>query len=149
MASKHHKESKESMRFIDRLTDFLGTSDEQTKEEVKAELQEQGIDIDNMLLRAKEMIKQTIETKKMKWLQDATRIREEMRKQIEAENAEVPNDMQTIKEKIKEWLGSGKQRQEALVFFRNFDKLNYEDLRELYKEYLQLLKLKDAETKNE
>lgn len=64
---------KESMRFIDRLTDFLGTSEGQTKEEVNAALQEQGIDIDNMLIRTKEMINQAISAKKMQRLQDAPR----------------------------------------------------------------------------
>jgi len=149
MASKYHKEATESMRFLDRLTDFLGTSEEQTKEEVKAELREQGINIDNMLVQAKEMINQTIAAKKMQWHQDAPRIREEMRKQIEADNVQVPDDIQTIKGKIKEWLGLGEQRQEALVFFRNFDKLNDDDLRQLYKEYMHLLGLKDAKPKNE
>jgi len=148
MVSKYHKEVKESMRFLDCLTNFLGTSEEQTKEEVKAELREQGIDIDNMLVQAKEMINQTIEAKKMQWLQDAPRIKEEMREQIESYNVQVP-DIQTIKMKINEWLGVGGQRQEALAFFRNFDKLNDDDLRELYKEYMHLLRLKDVKPKNE
>ncbi len=149
MASKEDKETKESIRFLDRLTDFLGTSEEQTKEEVKAELREQGVDIDRMLVRGKEMIRQTIAAKKLQWMQDAALIREQMRKQIEADKSEVPKDMQTIKEKIKEWLGLGEQQPEALVFFRNFEKLNDDDLRELYKEYMQLRKLKGNKTKNE
>lgn len=39
--------------FLDRLTDFLGSSEGQTTEEVKAELREQGIDIDSFLSEAK------------------------------------------------------------------------------------------------
>jgi hypothetical protein len=149
MASKYHKESQESMRFIDRLTDFLGTSEGQTNEEVKAELREQGIDIDKMLLQTKEMINQMVAAKKMEWLQDAPRIWEEMRKQIEADNAQMPHDIQTIKEKIKELLGIGEQQQEAFAFFRNFDKLNDDDLRQLYRDYIHLLNLKDSTSKNE
>ena len=149
MASKDHKELKESMRFIDRLTDFLGTSEDQTKEEVKAELQEQGIDIDNMLIRAKEMINQAISAKKMQWLQDAPRIREEMRKQIEADDILIPFDIKAIRGKIKEFMGVGDHQKEALVFFRNFEKLNDDDLRWLYKDYIHLLNLKDSNTNND
>lgn len=149
MASKYHKESKESMRFIDRLTDFLGTSEEQTKEEVKAELREQGIDIDNMLVHAKEMINTTISAKKMQWLQDAPRIREEMRKQIEADNVLILDDIQTIRSKIKRFMGIGEHQKQALVFFRNFDKLNDDDLRSLYKDYIHLINLKDSNTNDE
>jgi hypothetical protein len=146
MASKDHKESKESMRFLDRLTDFLGTSEEQTKDEVKADLRDQGVDIDKMLIRGKEMIRQTIAAKKLQWLHDATRIREEMRKQIEVDDQERVN-IQTIKEKIKEWLGVGEQQEQALLFFRNFEQLNDDDLREIYKEYMQLLNLKKGKNR--
>jgi len=43
--------------FLDRFTNFLGNSDGQTTEEVKAELREQGIDIDSFLSEAKAKIK--------------------------------------------------------------------------------------------
>ncbi len=144
MASKYHKGSRESMLFIDRLTDFLGTSEEQSKEEVKAELREQGINIDNMLLQAKDTIGQMIKEKKMQWLQDAPRIKEEMRKHFEADSIQIPDDIQSIKAKINEWLGIGDRQQEALVFFRNFNNLNDDDLRQLYRDYLHLRRLSDS-----
>jgi len=50
--------------FLDRLTDFLGNSDGQTIEEVKAELKEQGIDIDSFLSEAKAKIKDYIKKHK-------------------------------------------------------------------------------------
>jgi len=46
--------------FLDRLTDFLGSSEGQTTEEVKAELREQGIDIDSFLSEAKAKIKEIL-----------------------------------------------------------------------------------------
>lgn len=52
--------------FLDRLTDFLGSSDGQTTEEVKAELREQGIDIDSFLSEAKAKIKTHIWHRKYK-----------------------------------------------------------------------------------
>lgn len=51
--------------FLDRLTDFLGSSEGQTTEEVKAELREQGIDVDAFLSEAKTKIKTYIEKAKL------------------------------------------------------------------------------------
>lgn len=46
--------------FMDRLSDFLGDSEDMTAEEVKAELEAEGIDVDKMLKRARIVIKHMV-----------------------------------------------------------------------------------------
>lgn len=49
--------------FLDRLTDFLGDSEGMTTEEVKAELREEGIDVDGIVERGKQMVNEMIKVK--------------------------------------------------------------------------------------
>ena len=44
------------LNFIDHLTDFLGSSEGQSIEEVKAELREQGVEIDSLIEDVKELV---------------------------------------------------------------------------------------------
>ena len=49
--------------FLDRLTDFLGDSEGMTTEEVKAELREEGIDVDGIVERGKQIVNEMIKVK--------------------------------------------------------------------------------------
>ncbi len=148
MASNNHKESEESKIFLDNLTDFLGDSEEQTKEEVITELRDKGIDIDSIISNCKIMINEKIGEAKRQWLIDAPTLRNQMQKQIESYQEGMPEDVTTLKLKIKEMMESGEYREQAVACFRNFHKMTDDDLRNLYKDFVILIDLKKNEAQD-
>lgn len=150
MTPKNHKPSDDSKAFLDCLTDFLGNSEGQSKEEVIVELRKQGIEIDDMTSNIKAMINQKIGEMKRHWLINAPKLRDKLLKQMESYQPDIPADINKLKAKIEELMRAGKYREQAVVCFRNFNEMTDDDLRQLYADFLNLIQLqKDDSQDNE
>jgi len=146
MNSNNHKPSEDSKAFFERLTDFLGDSEGQSKEEVKAELREQGIKIDDMTTNIKAIIDQKVGEVRRRWILDAPKLRSNILKQMESHQDELIADISKIREKIKEIMGVGEYREPAHAFFRNFNELSDDELRQLYIEFITLIHLQENDS---
>ena len=149
MTSNNHKPSDNNKAFLDRLTDFLGDSEGQSKEDVKAELRREGIEIDDMTNNVKTMINQKIGEMKRQWISDAPKLRSKLLKQIESHKDDITADMSKIKEKINEIMGVGEYREQANAFFRNFNELPDEEVRQLYRDFMNLIDLQKNDSKDD
>ena len=149
MTLKKHKPSEDDKAFVDRLTDFLGDSEGQSKEEIVVELRKQGIKIDDMTNNVKTMINQKIGEMKRQWLIDAPKLRSKLLKQMESYQDDITADISKTKEKIKEIMGVGKYREQANVFFRNFNEMPDDEVRQLYKDFMNLITLQKNDSKKD
>lgn len=148
MASKYHKESDESKKFLDSLTDFIGSSEDQTTEEVITDLQNQGVDIDTVISKCKKMIDEKIGEAKRQWMIDAPKLREKIQKQLESYQDNIPADINKLKEKIKELMSGGEYRDQAIVCFRNFNELPDDEQKQLYADFIALIQMQKDESKD-
>ena len=148
MTSNNHKPSEDNKAFLDRLTDFLGDSEGQSKEEVKAELRKQGIKIDDMTNNVKTMINQKIGEMKRRWIIDAPKLRSKLLKQMESHQDDITADISKIREKIKEIMGVGEYREQAHAFFRNFNEMSDDELRQLYRDFMDLIDLQKNDSRD-
>lgn len=149
MASKHHKDSDESIKFLDSLTDFIGRSEDQTTEDVKTELRHQGVDIDTAISKCKIMINEKIGETKRQWMIDAPKLREKIQKRLDSYQDAIPTDINKLKEKVKELMSGGEYREQATVCFRNFNAMTDDDLRKLYTDFMNLIHLQEDDSHNE
>lgn len=147
MTSKNHKHE-DNKAFLDRLTDFLGDSEGQSTEEVKAELRKQGIEIDDMTNNIKALINEKIGEIKRQWMFDAPKLRDKLQKQIESFQENIPMDITIIKAKIKEIMELSEYRDQSLAFFRNFDEMTDDEMRQLYKDFIDLMNLQRDDFKD-
>ena len=141
MTPAKKKDGGEAAEFLKNFCEFLSDTDDQTPEEIRAELIAEGIDVDKMIVNAQRMIKDQISEAKRAWLKEAPVKRFGL---LERLNAVVPENslsISEIREKIKQLVSSGVSG-ELSVAFRNFNKLTDDDLRQVYSDYIQLLNLK-------
>jgi hypothetical protein len=130
MTSNNHKPSDNNKAFLDRLTDFLGDSEGQSKED-------------------ETMINQKIGEMKRQWISDAPKLRSKLLKQIESHKDDITADISKIKERINEIMGVGEYREQANAFFRNFNKLPDEEVRQLYRDFMNLIDLQKNDSKDD
>lgn len=149
MTSNNHKPSEDDKAFLDHLTDFLGNSEGQSKEEVKAELRQQGIEIDDMTNTVKAMINEKIGEMKRHWIIDAPKLRDTLMKQLESYQDDIPADITKLKEKIKEFMGAIEYREPAHAFFRNYNELTDDELRQLYRDFMDLIHLQQNDSQDD
>jgi hypothetical protein len=144
-----NKKDSESREFLEHLTEFLGHSEDQSTSEVKAELRDMTVDIDNILVRTKAMIDDAIALKELEWIEEAKKIKDSMQIQIDSIEVRVPEDKQTIINKINEFMNPGPRQKQAMAFFRDFEKMSSDDLRQLYKDYIMLMHMQESDAEDE
>ncbi len=135
------KKGGEAAEFLKNLCEFLSNTDDLTPEEVRAELIEEGIDVDKMISKADSMVKAKISDEKRAWLREAPAKRISMLEKLNSIAPEASLTIADIKDKITQLVKSGKAKEFALAF-RNFNQLSDDDLRKIYSDYIQLLNLK-------
>lgn len=142
MTPTKKKGSNEASHFLDNLTEFLGNSEAQDLNDLKSELREEGIAVDTFILKVKDMISVKSSEAKRSWIAEAKAGRTEALKQMNEYSLDIPKDASTIMEKLREIIVGGGDRDLAGAYFRNLKDMHYEDLEELYKDYLKLQHLK-------
>ncbi len=131
----------EAAEFLNNFCEFLGDTDDQTPEEIRAELIAEGIDVAKMITNVQSMVKAKISESKRAWLRDAPAKRIAMLEKLSSLAPETSLTIAEIKEKITQLIKSGESGEFA-VAFRNFSQLADDDLRKIYSEYIQLFGLK-------
>lgn len=140
MTPAEKKDGGEAAEFLKNFCEFLSDTEDQTPEEIKAELIAEGIDVDKMITNVQGMVKKKISEAKRAWLKEASAKRSAWLQKLDAIAPESSLSIAEIKEKVKQLVSSGNS--ELAVAFRNFNKLTDDDLRQVYSDYVQLLELK-------
>lgn len=135
------KDGGEAAEFLHNFCEFLSDTNDQTPEEIRAELIAEGIAVDKMITNVQSMVKEKISEAKRAWLRDAPAKRIAMLEKLSSLAPETSLTIAEIKEKITQLIKSGESREFAVVF-RNFSQLADDDLRKIYSEYIQLFGLK-------
>lgn len=141
MTPAGNRDGREAAEFLNDFCEFLGDTDDQTPEEIRAELIAEGIDVDKMVTTAQSMVKAKISESKRAWLKNAPAQRLTMLEKLNSITQGIPLTISEIREKVEGIAGSGENREIAFAF-RNFDQLSDDDLIKLYSDYVKLLSLK-------
>lgn len=141
MTPAKKKDGGEAAEFLDNFCEFLGDTDDQTPEEIRAELIAEGINVDKMITNVQSMVKTKISEAKRAWLRDAPAKRVAILEKLNAIVPETFLSIAEIKENFKQLISSGENRELALAF-RNFNQLTDDDLRKVYTDYLKLISVK-------
>lgn len=132
--------------FIDALTDALGRSDEQSIEEVKNDLRDEGIDVDITVKKLMNMVKETSMFAKRRQLDMAR----EKRHKMESEKTKFFSKFskltrEEILSKIKEIISLSDPT--VSVSYRDLESKNTEDLRSLLED-LEIAEHRDKHEKD-
>ena len=132
----------EAIVFVDALTDSLGRSEGQSIEEVKKELQEEGIDVDATMKRLMDMVSETSKAARRKQLDLAREKRQEMESRKDKLLIKYAKwTKEKVISKINELLSLPEP--DVSVAYRDLDLKTTEDLRSL------LVNLEMAKQRNE
>jgi len=135
----------ERKRFIDCFSDFTSDTEHLTKEELLAELQEEGIDITHLEKRVAEIVIKGSAERRLAWQRKARERREEIEKILESKQpAKVAQDlMLKIKDILKGSYGQG-ALSHAEAYFRKKESLSEKDLESLIEDLEDLNLLEKA-----
>lgn len=143
MTPDKKKGRSEAAIFLDNLADFLGGSEEESVDQVKRELLQDGIDIEALVVRVKGIVNAKLSEAKRTWLKEAPAKRSALMEKLNSFSDEIPKDVITLRKIIKHLMEIDEEREFASAFFRNFTALPDEDLKALYLDYLRLKKMKE------
>lgn len=150
MSSK--KKQKEASEFLDNLVEFYSGFDDLSLIELKAELREEGIDPEALLLKAKGLVESRIKDAKLAWKEGAKKKRISLLKQLATIKVEVPESISDLRKQISDIIrgehGSDLQYH-AAAHFRNLEEIADEDLISLYEDFMKLKFLQDSRKKDE
>ncbi len=132
----------EASDFLDKLSEFLGDSEEQDLSDLKSELREEGIDIDAFVTKVKGMIAIKSAEAKRSWLTEAKAGRISALEKMKECKPEIPDNVPALLEKIKQLIAGSKSTELAGAYFRNLKDMPYEDIKKLYEDYLKLRHIK-------
>lgn len=115
---------KKFLNFLDSLTDALGESEGMSSEEIKGELREEGIDVDNALIRLKKAQEDHSKASKRSLLESARRQRINLAKESVNFTGRLKGwTKEQILERIKNISGS-----EAVFAYRDLESLGTDQL---------------------
>ncbi|MBW1697568.1 MAG: hypothetical protein JRH18_23940 [Deltaproteobacteria bacterium] len=139
---------KDSKCFTESLTEFLSDPAGLSQEEIVSELQDQGIDTDDLEKRVMEIVKKGAEKRRLAWRETARRRREEIEKIFQS--AQISSMPSNIMNKIKEILRGDfgpEAFSHAETFFRKKEGVSEKDLVSLIEdlEHLNLLEGTDKD----
>ncbi len=142
MIPDKRKGRSEASVFLDNLSEFLGAAEGQDLNEIKNELQEEGIDVEAFVTKVKGMIAVKSAEAKRSWITEAKVGRVAALEKMKECKLDIPEDPATLMEKIKQIITGGESKELVGVYFRNLKDMPYEDLKKLYEDYLKLQHLK-------
>ena len=126
------EEKRDRKNFLECFSDFISDPENLTREELLAELQEEGIDTVQLKKRVAEIAKKGSAERRLAWQKKARERREEIEKILESkQSAKVAQDlMSKIKEILKGSYGQGALSY-AEAYFRKKESLSEKDLESL------------------
>lgn len=151
-SKKQRKVANTASEFLDNLTEFFINCDEGlSKEELKEELREEGINPEDLISRVNQFVKSKLKEVKGAWKKAAHEKRKSLLEQMSFAKYEIPKSLSELKGKIKEMLSGvyGNEIQgHAQAYFRNFEEITEEDLRSFYEDLMKLKSLEEQSKEN-
>jgi hypothetical protein len=127
--------------FLDNLTDFLTDFEGLTGEELRLEVEAQGINAENLVLKVNNLVESKLKEAKTAWKVAAKQKRTFLLSLIESTNISVPSNISELKLNIQNMLsgGYGADTQNcAQAYFRNLEEITEQDLISLYEDLTKL-----------
>jgi hypothetical protein len=129
--------SYEDLAFLDRLSDFLGDTEEETIEEVKQSLIDEGVDPDKIIERGLRFVEEKKKSYRLRWRENAQKERERAKRILSEHNNVSDNlDGASLLDYVKQLLSYNPQFAGA---FRNFEEMTEDDLRRVIRK-IEILK---------
>lgn len=139
------KKATTDSEFLDNLTCFFENFENLDEAALREELQEEGINPEKLLSRAKALIETKLKETKMSWKVSAQEKKNLMLEQISSAKYEMPSNTEELRKKIKELLSefTGDQLPYYVqAFYSNLDQITEEDLKSFYSDLKKLESLK-------
>jgi predicted transcriptional regulator len=140
---------KKEKGFIESFCNFMAEPDELKREELIAELEDQGIDITGLERRVAEIVAKGSEERRLVWRHNAKQRRAEIERMLESN--QIATGLDNLKKKLREILdGSyGAETQSyAEAYFRKKDVVSEEDMESLIQD-LEALNLLEKMSRKE
>jgi len=141
-------QDKENREFLTALASFLMEEQETDVPTLKKELQEQGVDTERLLSRAKHLIDDQLSVRLKERRLIAQNASQAFLNQLENTKVKIPDKFQEVKDLLQKFTAGefGGQLQEAAVgAFRKFEKATEQDLRTILEDLLKLKALKESD----
>lgn len=130
--------------FVECFYNFISDPENLTQEEIRTELEELGVDTNQLVLRITEIVKEGSKKRRLSWLKNAMEKRIKIEKMFESKKIAIAS--KSLKTKIEEILkGSyGQDAQSyANTYFRKIDSLSEKDFESLIEDMENLSLLAD------
>jgi len=137
--------------YLDNLADFFADFEGLSQEELKEELRAEGINPDELISKVNRLVKSKLKEAKVTWRELARAKREVLLKRIGLAEYKMPESLSALKERIKEMLSGAygdKVQNYAQLHFRNLEEITEEDLRTFYEDLMKLKSLEERSEKN-
>ena len=131
------KEPKTPSEFLDRLGEFFMERPEETTEELRARLRDQGVDPDQVIARVRQLVDAKAKEARLAWREKAQQERFAASQLLEGVRLSGKWTREQLIERIREFLAAsaGATLANAQAHFRNFERLTDNDLRSLIEDF--------------
>lgn len=150
-SEKQRKVANTPSEFLDNLTDFFTDFEGLSKEDLKEELRNEGINPEDLISKVNQLVKSKLKEVKGAWKKAANEKRKSLLEQMSFAKYDIPKSFSELKGKVKEML-SGNYGNDikgyAQTYFRNLEEITEEDLRSLYEDLLKLKSLEEQSKEN-
>ncbi len=129
------KEPKTPSEFLDRLGEFLMERPEESVEDLRARLRDEGVDPDQAVARVRQLVDEKLKESRLAWRQKARQERSGLAEGLAGVHSFAQWTREQMLARAREIMAGTRGAQPAYAHFRNFERMTDEDLRSLLEDF--------------
>lgn len=139
------KEPQTPSELLDRLNEFLMERPEESVEELRARLKEEGVDPDRVIQRVRQLVDTTVEQSRLAWREKARKERLGLAEGLASVRSFGQWTREQMLARVHDILAGTCGVQPAYAHFRNFERMTDDDLRSLLEDFERMAELEKHE----